>query len=162
MWITDHLPPNAIYASPLRRAAETAEILAQQAGVAVYYDDDLMEFNNGVLAGLPFTEAAERYPEPIGGYKAHEPVPGGESDITFRARAEIVWSRLLSETVDGQRIAIVAHGGIISRLFQCFLNLPLQTDLRLVTSDTGIHLWRIEGANRYVVFANRSDHVRQE
>ncbi len=158
-WIAAQLPPDALYASPLRRAAETAEILSQHVGVSVRYDDDLMEFNNGALAGLPFAEAAERYPEPAGGHKPHMPAPGGECDISFRARAELVWSRLVDEATDGRRIGIVAHGGIISRLYQCFLNLPMQTDVRLVTGDTGIHLWRIESVRRYVLFANRSDHL---
>jgi len=161
-WISAHLPPSALYTSPLRRAAETAEILAQYVGLPVRYDDDLMEFDNGALAGLTYAEAAARYPAPIGGYKPHEPVPDGECDITFRARAELVWSRLSIAAAEGERIGIVAHGGIISRLYQCFLNLPLQTNLRLVTGDTGIHLWRMDAAHRYVLFANRSDHLGAE
>ncbi len=161
-WIAAQLPPSALYASPLRRAAETAEILARHVGVPVHYDNDLMEFDNGALAGLTYAEAAARHPAPVGGYKPHEPVPDGECDITFRARAELVWSRLSSTVAEGERIGIVAHGGIISRLYQCFLNLPMQTDVRLVTGDTGIHLWRIEAAHRYVLFANRSDHLAEE
>lgn len=161
-WITRHLPPTVLYASPLRRAAETAEILSWQISIPVQYDEGLMEFNNGALAGLTWAEATARYPEPEGGYLPHEPVPNGECDLTFRARAEMVWSRLVSSAAEGQRIGIVAHGGLISRLYQCFLNLPMQTEVRLVTGDTGLHLWRIEGRHRYILFTNRSDHLGPE
>lgn len=160
-WLAGHLPPDVLYSSPLRRAAETAETLSSRLDLAVAYEEDLMEFDNGLLAGLTSAEAAERYPEPSGGHKPHEPVPGGECDITFRARAELVWSRILHGAAPGQRIAIVAHGGLISRLFQCFLGLPTVSEVRLVTGDTGIHLWRIEGDRRYVLFANRSDHLNR-
>lgn len=158
-WIAEHLPPDVIFASPLKRAAETAQILADRLTLDVCFDDDLMEFDNGLQAGLTFAEADERYPVPEGGYKPHERVPGGESEIAFGARAELAWSGLLSTAEQGQRIAIVAHGGIITRLFRCFLQLPLCTNVRAGTGDTGIHLWRVFDDNRYVVFMNRSGHL---
>ncbi len=158
-WIVAHLPLDVLYSSPLRRAAETAGMLSARLQLPVAYEDDLMEFDNGLLAGLTSAEAAERYPEPVGGHSPHETVPGGECDITFRARAELVWSRILYAAVPGQRVGIIAHGGLISRLFQCFLGLPAVSEVRLVTGDTGIHLWRVEGDRRYVLFTNRSDHL---
>ena len=158
-WIAEHLPPECLYASTLRRAAETAEILAARLRMPLEYEEDLMEFNNGLIAGLPFAEAEERYPDPVGGYKPHEPVPGGESDIAFRARAEMVWSRIVSGAGEARRVGIVAHGGIISQLFRCFLNLPMQSTVHLVTGDTGIHLWGVDEAERCVLFTNRSDHL---
>lgn len=52
-WIAANYPPARIIASPLRRAAETAEIVAAACGgVVVQYEPDLMEMDNGVLAGL--------------------------------------------------------------------------------------------------------------
>ncbi len=158
-WIAAQVPPDRILSSPLRRAAETAAILGVQLALPVVHLDELMEFNNGVLAGLTYAEGAARYPAPPGGRKAHEPVPDGECDITFRARAELLWSRLVDETPRGQRLAIVAHGGIINMLFRAFVNLPLDTPVRCVTGDTGIHLWRIEGSARYILFTNRADHL---
>ena len=158
-WIAGHVPPHSILASPLRRAAETAEILGGRLGLPVRFEDDLMEFHNGELAGLPFVEAAARYPRPLDTYRPHEPVPGGESNIAFRARVEHVWGRLVDEASSGQRIGIVAHGGTIAMLFRCFLDLPVRTDAYLYTGDTGIHLWRIEEGGHAIVFANRQEHL---
>jgi len=53
---------DAIVASPLARAAESAAIVAEALGGAVELDPDWMEFNNGPLAGLSFAEAETRFP----------------------------------------------------------------------------------------------------
>ena len=153
------MPPDRIISSPLSRAAQTAAILGERLALPITTLDELLEFDNGALAGLTYAEGAARYPAPPGGRRVHEPVPGGECDITFRARAELLWSRLASETPHGQRLAIVAHGGIINMLFRAFVNFPLDTPTRCVTGDTSIHLWRLEGAARYILFTNRADHL---
>jgi len=123
------------------------------------YDDGLLERDNGHQAGLSFEEADRRFPELRERLKPHQPYPGGESDIAFRARAEIVWQTILERTPPNDCIAIVAHGGIISRLFQCFLQLPLPSNAIVQSDDTGIHLWRIEDGDRWIVFANRTEHL---
>ncbi len=159
-WVAEHYPPDVIYASPLIRAAETAQILAAQMHLSVQFEEDLMEWNNGVLAGLLRAEADQKYPPPATPRKPHECVEGGETDIAFRARAEMVWSRLLHQTPENHRVAIVAHGGIINQLFLCFLQMPMQPDLWLGTGDTGIHLWRVRGNTRWVLLGNSMVHWR--
>jgi 2,3-bisphosphoglycerate-dependent phosphoglycerate mutase len=157
--VAAHHPPDVIYASPLIRTAETAQILAAQMHLPVQFEDDLMEWNNGVLAGLLRTEADQKYPPPATPRKPHECVEGGETDIAFRARAEMIWSRLLHQTPENQRVAVVAHGGVINQLFHCFLQLPLQANLWLVTGDTGVHLWRVRGETRWVLLGNSLVHL---
>ena len=51
-----------IYASTLKRAAQTAEHLSDETGIEIAFDPDLMEFNNGLLAGLSHEEADRLYP----------------------------------------------------------------------------------------------------
>ncbi len=41
----------------MKRAKETAETLAEAVGCPVKFEEELMEFNNGVQAGLSFEEA---------------------------------------------------------------------------------------------------------
>lgn len=50
-------PPDRIIASPLKRARETATILAEAMQCPIRFDEELMEYNNGVLAGLSYEEA---------------------------------------------------------------------------------------------------------
>lgn len=119
----------------------------------------MQEFNNGALAGVTFAEADARYPALANAPLPHEPVPDGESEIAFRARAEMLWSRLLVTLPPEGRHLLVAHGGIINRLFRAFLELPMHTGVRLITGDTGMHRWQIDGETRRVVFANASPHL---
>lgn len=123
------------------------------------YADALMEMNNGIYAGLTFEEAKDRYPRPESGWKAHEAPPEGESRIEFRCRIETFWSRLHLTLEPEQRIAVVAHGGVIQMLFQSFLRLPTNADVWLRTGDTGMHLWGMSGNERRVLFANRQEHL---
>ena len=161
-WIAEKYPPEIMLSSTLRRASETAEAIAKKIGINVLYDEDLMEMNNGVLAGLLRKEAAEKYPIPEGGRKDHEAIEGGESMIEFRARAERFWSKLISAYYEegiNKRICIVSHGGMISMLFRSFLNLPISADVWMGTGDTGVALWRIKGATRLVVYSNCHEHL---
>jgi 2,3-bisphosphoglycerate-dependent phosphoglycerate mutase len=51
--------PELIWSSTLKRARETAEILDSETGIAVIEEDGIREFNNGVLAGLPYVRGED-------------------------------------------------------------------------------------------------------
>lgn len=46
--VKTEFPPDFIWASTLKRASETATVLADTIGCNVQFEDDLMEYNNGV------------------------------------------------------------------------------------------------------------------
>src|SRR4051794_31775518 len=52
----------ALYASPLRRATETAEIIGRVAGLDVVLVDDLREMNTGRVSGLHSAQFLVRHP----------------------------------------------------------------------------------------------------
>ena len=161
-WIKENLKPDLIFTSPLKRAAKTAETIGMHTGIEVYYEDALMEWNNGLLAGLTFEEADRLYPLPEGGRKAYHDFAQCESHIDFRARAEKYLARFI-DTYDipgkNKSICLVSHGGMISMLFRSFLGLPVLTNAGLHTGDTGIHLWEASGCSRNVVFSNFLGHL---
>lgn len=106
----------AIYASPRKRALETAKSIEAVLEVPLTVIDDLRERNNyGVLTGLTKTEAKEKYPidfEKVAKDKTHHKVAGSENYAEIKERAERVFSDILQ---GGQKtIAVVSHGGIIS------------------------------------------------
>ena len=49
-------PPTAIYASPITRAARTAEAVAERCGLSVAADPRLEEYDFGEASGLTWTE----------------------------------------------------------------------------------------------------------
>lgn len=157
-WVRANCRPDQILCSTLQRARQTGEILSEKVGVEVQYFEELMEFNNGLVAGLTREEADERYPLPKVKLP-HDKYYEQESLIEFRARAETILSRIIYEYPGDKRIAVVSHGGMINMLFRSFLKLPINTDITISTGDTGIHLWKVEKEKRGISFMNRTEHL---
>jgi broad specificity phosphatase PhoE len=101
------VPFDAVYASDLARARETAEIVAAPHGVPVAVDPDLREMDFGSWSGLTATEAAERFP----GVERHD----GETQERHRERVVAAAERIARENPD-RRILIVSHGGSLRAL----------------------------------------------
>ena len=70
----------AIYASPLQRTRETAEILADRLGLPIRYRDDVIELDFGEWTGLTFDEIRkdERW-QLWSSCRSIAAIPGGES-----------------------------------------------------------------------------------
>lgn len=145
---------NKIYSSSLKRAVQTANYIAQLTNKEIIYEDKLMEFNNGLIAGMNWVEADEKYPYqpdlPI-----HMSVYEQESKLEFRYRAEYVLSKIISENKEDDTIVVVTHGGMINQLYHAFLKLPIEDNIIVQTGDVGIHEWRIDGDSRVIVYSNR-------
>lgn len=147
-----------IYASTLKRAQQTAMHLSEAVQVPVEPEEDLMEFNNGLLAGLSWAEADEKYPR-VENLPLHASVYEQESKLEFRYRAERVLSKIISENKEDATIVLVSHGGMINQLYHAFLKLPVQSGVVIATGDTGVHEWVQKGAERYVLRANETAHL---
>ncbi len=103
----------AIYSSPLRRALETAEIVAAAHAQEAVTIDALQEVDVGAWEGLTRTEVEERYPEQFARWLDHE--QGYEDGETYEQLSGRVMPALLGfeETHPGERILAVTHGGPI-------------------------------------------------
>ena len=145
-----------IYHSTLKRAAQTAGHLASKTKAPLIPDEHLMEFNNGLLAGLKHSVVEEKYPQVK--VPNHLSVYEQESVLEFRYRAEYMLSKLISENNDDVTIAAVTHGGMINQLYRAFFGLPVEADLAFRTGDTGIHEWIVNGKSRILVKANYVPH----
>ena len=70
-----------IWASTLARARETAEIVAEPAGLPVQFDRRLVELDFGAAEGLTSEEMRQRFPVERQAFEidpAANPLPGGE------------------------------------------------------------------------------------
>ena len=149
-----------IYASTLTRAMQTAKHLSDATGIQIRPEANLMEFNNGLLAGLPHKEAAEKYPR-IPDLPPDQAVYGQESLMNFRARTEKMLAKILAEAADDETIAVVTHGGTINQLYHAFLNLPVNDGMFFSTADTGIHEWIVEPTERRVARSNYDTYTKE-
>lgn len=157
-WVAAHYQPAVLYTSTLIRAMQTAQALATCCGLVPHPEDDLRELDNGLLAGLPFEEAAQRYPA-VPNLPMHEARYEMESMLGFRFRAERMLSRLLSENAADAVVAVVSHGGTLSQLQRALAGVPVGSELSFATGDTGIHLWQIDRTKRRILFLNRLEHL---
>jgi probable phosphoglycerate mutase len=115
---------DAVFASDLVRAADTAAILAAELGVGpVVIDPDLRERDAGEWSGLTRAEIDERYPgylpEHRGAFAPRDRTqaperrpPGWEDDESVLARALAAIARIEDAVGDGDVLA-VTHGGLI-------------------------------------------------
>jgi 2,3-bisphosphoglycerate-dependent phosphoglycerate mutase len=159
-WMAGEFTLDRIYSSTLRRAMQTAVYLAEACGLEPIFDTELMERDNGLLAGVAYTEAERLYPQEAV-MPVHRALYKMEPLLDFRCRAERVLSRILEESQELKAIAIVSHGGMINRLCHCLLRLPLESDAVFYTGDTGIHGWRLMDGRRALLFSNRTNHLQK-
>jgi len=158
-YIKRNYQPDLILSSPLIRASKAAEILQSATGCELIFVKELMEYNNGILAGMSREEASRKYPLPKGGRPIHIPIQEGESDLEFFHRVESVFHRIIHEYGNLNRIAIVSHGGFISNFLKIFLGLSSTDKSVFSTGDTGIHLVEIRENRRVIKFMNSTAHL---
>lgn len=156
-FVANTYKPGKIYCSTLKRAFQTAQHLSEKTGVPLTPDDKLMEYNNGLIAGLERKVAAEKYPC-VPGLPLHEAVYEQESMLEFRFRAEYMLSKIISENAPEATVAVITHGGMINQLCRAFIRLPVDSDIFFNTGDTGIHEWHINKTSRRIVKANYTGH----
>lgn len=149
---------SAIYCSTLKRAYQTATHLSEATGISLTPDEKLMEFNNGLIAGLERHVVREKYPL-VENLPLHASVYEQESMLEFRFRADYALSKIISETAQDTTVAIVTHGGIVNQLYRAFLRLPIDSDIGFATGDTGIHEWRVTNDRRIIAKANMTAHT---
>jgi len=105
----------AIYASPLSRTVETAEILARPHGLAPIREDGLREISHGRWEGLTRAEVEARFP---GEYETWEADPltfapvDGETGLAVLARALPVLRRIVVSH-GGATVLVVSHKATI-------------------------------------------------
>lgn len=106
---------SAVYTSPLRRARETAQIVAHYLGqIPIREDPGLAEYNLGAWEGLTYEEL--RYEKRLWDRMRTDPhwaPPGGESAYQFATRVLDAFRRI-ARRHPGETILVVSHGGAIA------------------------------------------------
>ncbi|WP_329322226.1 histidine phosphatase family protein [Streptomyces sp. NBC_01262] len=109
------LKPDAVIASDLQRAADTAAELAALTGLDVSHHEGLRETYAGVWQGLTHDEISSRFGEEYAAWKRGEPVRrgGGELETEVADRAAPVILDAADKLPDGGTLVAVSHGGAI-------------------------------------------------
>jgi 2,3-bisphosphoglycerate-dependent phosphoglycerate mutase len=118
---------DAVYASDLRRAADTARPFAEQAGLPVHTDITLRERGFGEFEGLTWAEVEQHHPDASRRWRERDAAfgpPGGETLAAFYERAVDAVATIAARH-RGQHIAIVTHGGVLDVLYRAASRLAL-------------------------------------
>jgi len=113
------LPFDIIFSSPLKRAEETARIIALGRNIPVVLRDELKERDFGSISGKSWEEADALSMDRSGGLKSvdthleydYRPY-GGESAEDVKKRLSDFVAEIKT-TYSDKRVLVVAHGGII-------------------------------------------------
>src|SRR6476661_6925637 len=113
----------AVYASPMGRTVETAQILAKPHGLEVQTRDGLREISHGRWEQMTRKEVEQAFPEESAAWErdpyTFAPV-GGESGLAVTARALPVLMDLVREHA-GDDVLIVSHKATIRLLLSSLL-----------------------------------------
>jgi probable phosphoglycerate mutase len=154
---TEHL--DAIYASPLRRAQQTADAVAVRHSLEVQLSEGVAEFDRLSTDYIP-TEELKAANDP----RYHAMINGDwdtdeETSEEFRARVV----RSIEELIDahpGQRIAVVCHGGVINGYLCHVLGLIRPRGFFYPNYTSINRIAAARGGTRTVVTINETSHLR--
>ncbi|MDX1469064.1 MAG: histidine phosphatase family protein [Acidimicrobiia bacterium] len=122
---------DVVVSSSLTRARRTAEAFAD----AVIVDDEFVEIDLGKWEGMPFDDVRSKYGEELREAVSTGTLPMGGTGETLeqaRKRALSAVDRLFEALNDGERAAVVTHGGFL----QAVIRRHLKGDARRVHAFT--------------------------
>jgi broad specificity phosphatase PhoE len=130
---------DAVYASDLSRAWETAQIIAEKSDLEVFSEPRLRELKFGVLEGLTFDEAEAQHPEMIAAWldDFNNTPDGAETIQAFNARI-VSFLDDLKEKHDEQVVLLVGHGGSLSEILRVVLDLSKEKRWYLEMENTSL------------------------
>lgn len=153
--------PVRVVASGLKRAQETAAVVADALGAEVEHDDAWDEqhygdWNDHLLRDLVRDPDFERL-------RSDESfaVAGGETHVQVRDRVLDALGRLVGEAEPGSIVVVATHRKPIAVVLSDVLGLDLDTSWRLAVgpaSLTGVELW--PDGHATISFVNDTNHLR--
>jgi probable phosphoglycerate mutase len=132
---------DVVYASTMRRARETAALIAEVLDIAVIHDDRIREIGNNRLDHAPWADLPRDYAD----YWATErpfssvtpAVDKGESFMHFRTRIGAFIEDVLARHA-GRTVLTVTHGGVIDGMFDHVFNVGPWPRVQVWTHNAAI------------------------
>jgi 2,3-bisphosphoglycerate-dependent phosphoglycerate mutase len=137
-WLVDE-GIEAIWASPMRRARQTAAPLEAATGLTATIDDDLKEFDADQPHYIPMEELSSDDPR----WRELIERLGAPEQFAFRDLAAAAVERVVAAH-PGQRVAVVCHGGVVN----AYLSRILGIDRPLFFEPTYTSISRVMASSR--------------
>jgi probable phosphomutase (TIGR03848 family) len=144
----------AIYASPLERTRETAEIVSHRLSLPVTILDDLAELDFGEWTGKTFAEIRKdpRWP-PWASHRSLSCIPGGETMREVQRRVVEAIMEMREQHPD-EEVVVVSHGDVIRAALVFALGMPLDFYGRIEIATASLSTVRIDANGVRVIAVN--------
>ena len=169
-WLPGHVPQvDALYASTMRRARETAAMLAAAYNMPIHFDDRLREIGNNRYDHAPWpSDNLPEYGDYWGSERPFASVTpghdGGESLMHARVRVGAFIEELLEKHRE-QTVIVVCHGGVIEMAYDHLFNIGPWRRCEIWTKNTGVtHFQYVEHPGREawrLHYHSRVEHLLQ-
>lgn len=160
-------PIDAIVASDLLRARQTAQAVAGAHALPLQIDRQLRERCYGGFEGLLYSEIAQRFPLEFAAWQARDVdaalPPGANRGETFRqfySRVTIALQRW-ADAHPGKTLALVAHGGVLECAYRAALGLPLETPRDFRIHNASINRFTLGQGGLELESWGETGHLRQ-
>jgi broad specificity phosphatase PhoE len=162
-WLADHVAPDAVYASSMRRAVETAERIAAGVGMPFVQDHRLREVGNAWPDATPIdvSQEAPQWSDFWASERPFSPISdGGETWMDFITRVgRSLYEIADRHEADDDTVLVVCHGGVINAAVDIAFNIGPWRSLDAWVHNTSIthleykppnsrqEMWRLHGLN---------------
>jgi probable phosphomutase (TIGR03848 family) len=154
------LPVAAVYSSPLERAMETAQALAQKIGLNVKAAESFNELDYGEWTGRNYSDLrGDPAWTVFNRVRSLARIPSGESAIDVAARAIGEIERLRQAHPD-QLIAVVTHADVIRTVIAWSLGMAIDLALRIEISPASVSIIRFDASGPRILLVNGFDLTR--
>jgi alpha-ribazole phosphatase len=152
-----------LYASDLRRAWDTALILAESLGLSPRKEARLRELAFGRWEGLTYTELQRRDAAWLAAWQAdpsHTAPPGGETLPQITERVNAALTTMLAAGQE-RTVAVVAHSGPLRVLLCLALGFDVRSYWRFVLAPASLSELQISAAGAVLTRLNDTHHLAE-
>lgn len=152
---------NAVYASDLRRAYDTAVAIAARHPVTVRAEPRLRQMDFGSWQGLTYAQMQEQDPERFADWNAdrvNQCPPGGESLSQVATRLTSLLDQVRAQHAD-QTVVLVSHGGTVRLMLCLLLGHPLSAHWQFVVDNAAIAEIELQDRGPVLIRWNDTHHL---
>lgn len=154
-----------IYASNLKRVAQTAAVISKYTNANIITREELREIDMGEWECLNYEQVKAKYASYYEEWSKHEgdmPYPGGECGADVEKRAMKVIGEIINQ--EYEESVIVTSGGTIRVLLSSFMGLKLENRFLIDTDNCGLSVVRYDTQSEkyYIKCINDASHLEGE
>jgi broad specificity phosphatase PhoE len=105
---------DAVFSSPLQRASRTAELVRDELGIPLFFDDRLKEVHAGIFQDQIRRDLENSHPQELARWKSEDldyAIPGGETRRQLMTRGREALEEIARS--NHQHVAVISHGRLL-------------------------------------------------